>query len=328
MSDRPSPDISVIVVAEQYHTIRKTVRHVRAQTARERLELVILTPSAETLNPDRSELADLQRVRVIAVGTLRSLSSARAIGIREASAPLVALTESHSYPAPGWAEALITAHQQPWAAVGPVIGNANPGSLVSWTNLLLDYGRWLEPAPAGEIDDLPGHNSSYKRALLLDYGSKLEALLEAETFLHSDLRARGYRLYLEPAAKTYHLNVTRPSSWIAERFHAGRRFGAARARGWSPFRRFLYVAGGPLIPLVRLPRVLRDIGRIGQSRALLPWILPALAGGVVMNSAGEMVGAAAGPGDAMLKLSRIELNKIPHVARRHRPRENDHGANR
>ncbi|MBI3300778.1 MAG: glycosyltransferase [Deltaproteobacteria bacterium] len=318
MSNHHSPDMSVVIVTDRYQTIRQTVRRLRAQTARDRLELVIVTPSSETLEPDDTELADFPWVRVVAVGTLGSLSWAGVPGIRQASAPLVALTESHSYPAPGWAEALIVAHQEPWAAVGPVIGNANPGSLVSWTNLLLDYGRWIDPAPAGEIDDLPGHNSSYKRALLLDYGAELETLLEAETVLHEDLRARGYRLYLEPAAKTYHLNVTLLSSWIAERFHAGRRFAAARAQHWSPLWRLLYTAGAPLIPLVRLPRILGDIRRIGRGRTLLPWILPALIVSLVVNAAGEIVGAACSGGNAMLRLSEMELNKIPHLAKRHR----------
>ena len=47
-----------------------------------------------------------------------------------------------------------------------------------------------------EVDYLPGHNSSYKRDVLLGYGDRLESMMESETVLHWDLRAKGHRLYL------------------------------------------------------------------------------------------------------------------------------------
>ena len=318
MKGQSSPEMSVVIVTDRYETIHKTLRHLRTQTVKDHLEVVIVAPSAEQLDLDYSELKDFLQVRVVEIGRLQSLSWARAAGVRQASAPVVGFVESHSYPAPGWADALIEAHRQPWAAVGPAVSNANPKTAISWASFLLDYGRWFEPAAAGEIDDLPGHNSSYKRQTLLDYGSELEAMLEAESMLHRDLRAQGYRLYLEPKAKIIHLNISLLSSWIPERFHAGRRFAAARARLWSPLRRLLYAGGSPLIPLVRLPRILGDIRRSAKRRALLPKVLPALIVSLIVSAVGEMIGYAFRSGDSMEKLSRLELNKIPHLAKRDR----------
>ena len=40
--------------------------------------------------------------------------------------PWWSLCEDHCFPADGWAEALVAAHQGPWAAVGPAFLNANP----------------------------------------------------------------------------------------------------------------------------------------------------------------------------------------------------------
>ncbi len=196
-----SPEMSVVLVTpDRYETIRKTVEHLRAQTVKDRLELVIVAPSAEQLALNDSEVNDFFQFRIVAVGEIRSIARAHAAGIRQASAPVVVLSEDHSFPEAGWAEALIERHRQPWAVVGPVVRNANPDSLMSWADFLLGYGTWLEPAPAGEINYLPGHNSSYKRAILLDYNRELEAMLETEFVLHRDLRAKGHRLYLEPAA--------------------------------------------------------------------------------------------------------------------------------
>jgi glycosyltransferase involved in cell wall biosynthesis len=306
------PLLSIVIVTDAYETIRKTVRHLRAQTVADAIELVIVAPDGE-LDLDGVELAELHSYRVVRVGDIRSLSWARAPGIRASSAPIVALAESHCFPEPDWAENLLAAHEGEWAGVGPAVFNANPGSVVSWVNLLLDYGPWLGPTDGGEMGDLPGHNSSYRKELLLAYGERLEAMLEAETIMHADLRAAGHRLYQQPSARTAHLNVTRTASWIGERFQTGRRFASARSHRWPLWRRAVYTVGSPLIPAIRFRRLLRDLARTrtgGELRGY-GWALLALALGV--SAAGELVGYALGSGDSMYALSRIELHKEHHV---------------
>ena len=93
--------------------------------------------------------------------------------MREASAPIVVFTEDHCFPEPEWAAALLARHAEPWAAVGPVLRNANPETTVSWADLLIAYGPWLAPGVAGPKDHLPGHNSSYKTSVLREYGDRL-----------------------------------------------------------------------------------------------------------------------------------------------------------
>jgi len=252
---------------------------------------------------------------VVEVGAIKSTGGAIAAGVRQASAPVVAYAEEHSYPDPAWAEALIEAHSKPWAAVGAVIANANPGNMISWANLFTDFGPWVEPASAGETSRLAWHHAAYKRAILLEYGPKLQTMLETEGILHSDLRTRGYRLYLEPAAKTNHVNVSLLSSYIWAEFHGGRMFGATRARDgrWSIFRRLLYLGGMPLIPLVRLQGVLRDIRRSGREHELLPRVLPALIMGLAAHAIGEVTGYTLSAGDAAQRRVSFELNRHLHV---------------
>ena len=59
------PAMSIVVVADQYETIRQTIRHLKAQTGREQLELVIVMQSAERLGLDCGETADFCHVRVV-----------------------------------------------------------------------------------------------------------------------------------------------------------------------------------------------------------------------------------------------------------------------
>ena len=101
MSDHQSPEMSVIVITQdRYDTVRKTVRHLRAQNVRDRLEIVLVAPSVAQLGLDESELRDFLQYRVIEAGHMTSTARARAIGVRHASAPVVALAEDHAFPAP------------------------------------------------------------------------------------------------------------------------------------------------------------------------------------------------------------------------------------
>jgi hypothetical protein len=216
---------------------------------------------------------------------------------------------------------LIAAHRQPWAAVGPVIANGNPATAVSWADYLMGYAPWLDPSPAGVVEHLPGHNSAYKRDVLMQYGTALGSMLQAESVMHRDLRARGYQLYLEPAARTQHLNISRLSSWLSVAFYSGRSFAAERARcgHWSLPRRLLYAASAPLIPFVRLQRGLRDFQRTGRQGELLPRVLPTLTLGLAVSAAGEAIGYALGSGDAPHRLAEYEFHRHRHVVATDKP---------
>jgi glycosyltransferase involved in cell wall biosynthesis len=300
MSAQSFPQMSVVIVKPDLcPTIRETVEHLRKQTGTDRIELVIVTPSSAELDLSEIEREGFWAVRVVEVGKSFSRGRARVVGVHQAVAPVVAFIEDHAYPAKGWAEALLKAHEQSWAAVGPVIANANPGATMSWANFFILYGPWIEGAEGGISDDIPGENSSYKSHVLRDYGPELDSLMDGaqDSVMHRGLRARGHQLYLEPRAKVYHYNFESLSASVKEHFGCGRSFAAARARPWSALRRVLYAGGAPLIPLVRFRRIWKDIQRSGKSRDLLPGIIPALLLGLITGALGEMAGYAFGPGN-------------------------------
>jgi hypothetical protein len=312
-----SPALTVVLaVPGPYETIRKTLKHLQAQTARDRMELVIVTPSAQHFRLDPTAAAGFFGVRIVEVEAIGIMADAWAIGIEQATAAVVALGEDHSFPEPGWAEALIAAHRQPWGAVGALIVNGNPATMTSWAGALSNFAPWAEPGPGGVpvggvMDALPGHNTSYKRTVLLEYGAKLGYFLEMELILHADLRSRGYQLYLEPAARTHHTNISRIAYFVLDSYYGGRVFGSLRARSqhWSALRRLLYVAGSPLIPFVRLWRLLNVIRRSGRQRQLVPRVLPVLLTGLTAQTAGEVMGYAFGSGAAVRVRGQFEINR-------------------
>ena len=313
----------MVVCAERSASLAPLVSHLERQDAADSIELVVACPSAAALGPIPDGAQSLAAITTVehcdADGGFVDLPAARAAGIRQASSPLVVLGETHCFPAPGWAEALISEHaRRDVAAVGPMILNANPKSTISWANLISDYGPWLPPTAPGPRTELPGHNSCYRRDKLVAYGGRLPEMLIYEAALHEDLRRQGGELVLSEAARVRHLNVSVPRSWLRERFHVGRAFSAARARPWPLWRRVVYTVGAPLIPLVRLRRLL-PVARSARGRPPLAKLLPALIAGLTVHAAGEAAGFALGAGRAWPVVTRIELYRERTVRGDERP---------
>jgi hypothetical protein len=214
---------------------------------------------------------------------------ARAAAVRAASAPIVAFTEDHSFPQPGWAAALVEAFDDGGSVVGPVVENGNPRSMVSRANFLLEYGEWMPPGRRDGRSHLPGHNSAYRREVLLSLGDRLTSMIEAESVLHWELARDGHRLMQEPRAITRHVNFSRFWPSVALRYHLGRQFAARRAGTWSVTRRAGYAAAFPLIALVRVARVAL-LGAGSRELLAVAVALPMVALMVTVSSVGEAVG--------------------------------------
>ena len=311
-----APAMSVILPTDNYETIRAVVRRLRRQTVRDQLEIVIVAP-AGPLGLDESELEGFAGVCVVRVESLRAFGAARAAGVRAARAPIVFIGETHSYAHPTCAEVLIEAHAGPWAAVVPGVGNANPVSVLSWSLFLLDYGAYLHSLPPRETLSAPIHNVAYKRQVLLDLGSELDDSLAFGDELLMLFRARGHRVYFQPAARIDHLNVARWAPWVSDRLQSGLLIGGRRAQRWSALRRLAYFLGSPLIPLVLVMHARRGARQAYREGRLPAGTLPALVAATAIDALGEMIGYARGAtGDADIKMLEMELHRFPHVCRR------------
>jgi len=227
-------------------------------------------------------------VRVAENRPLESVADAFATGVRIASASIVALGEDHSFPASkDWAEILLKRHTEPWAGVGPVIGCANPASAVSYADYLMSYGQWMSPNHASEVALIPGHNSTYKRASLLELDDQLPVLFENEIGLQQELRARGGKFFQEAGAVTMHTNFELLTTFLKVQFYVGRIFTGSRSERWPASRRVVYFAGSPLIPALRLIRIFQQVSRSGAPMLQFMRALPAMILGLCMFALGE-----------------------------------------
>ena len=317
MSEAITPLISIVIATpDSFDSIRHTISCLARQTLRTSLEIVIVASSRAQLKLSETPLPDLLKefaqIQIVEVGTIYSIGRANAAGIRRGTAPLIALAEDHCFPDPQWAEHLFRAHRGPWVAVGPSVRNANPKSAVSWADLFIGYGPWLWPTTAREVDFLPGHNTSYKRAHLLAYGDKLEPMMEAETLLHWDLRKNGHRLFIDPSAQVAHMNFSLWQSWLPVQFYNGRLFAGARVREMALWKRALFIAGSPMIPWVRLWRIWTNL-ECGEQRRHFLGCIHALVIGLIMDGVGQLAGYVAGVGRAVDQVARFEFHRLRHI---------------
>jgi GT2 family glycosyltransferase len=306
-----SSQLSVVVVSHcDSENFRMALRNLRAQTVSNLLEVIIVTSSQKDLNLDPRKFEGFSNHKILEVRPFGSGGAAKAAGVIAAGAPLVAFAEDHSYPERGWAEALIGAHRKGnFAVVGPVMLNANPHSGLSWGCFLAYYGHWLVARLPEEVKHLPANQSCYKRDLLLQYGSRLSEMLEAESVLHWDFLSKGHQLYQEPTAKVYHLNHSLLSPMLREYYLTSRVFAAKRGGRWRLPTRVAYALGSPLLPLLRLRRIVNDASQAGLQGKVFFRSLAALVLVLCAGSAGEACGYAFGVGKASERLARFESKR-------------------
>ena len=309
-----SAALSVVLVADHFRTIQRVIHQLRSQSVRDRIEVIIVAPSARELELDETATAGLGAVRIIEVGHIFPMPPSRAAGVRAATAPVVFLGETHSYAGPGFAAAILDAHRGPWDAVVPGFDNANPTSALSWAAFLADYGYWHALLPGGEVASGPTWNVAYKREALLSLGDDLEKALSAGDHLWEAFREAGRKWFHAPSAPLGHVNVSRPGAWVHERFLAGTMIAKNRNARWPLPRRVAYALGSPLIPFVLLRRLWRP-WRLTRAAGLLPMgTTPALLAGLLLRTAGEAIGYLRGVGPGQeAQMEEYELHKLKYT---------------
>jgi len=318
MKDNRPPLISVIITTVGgFESVRTVIEHLKKQTVADRLEVIIVSPPMRLTSAEEAELKDFSNSTIMEADMEHGLYDAWVKAVNEASAPIVAFGENHAFPVPEWAEALIEAHKGPWAAVGSIIRNANQGNINSWGQLYMTYGPWTGPIESGETADLPGHNSSYKRSVLLEYGTEMKHMLVRTNIMHMDLRAKGYRLYMERRAAVDHINVSKTSSILPDLFYNGQLYTAALAhyKKWSATERIFHALLEPLIILRHFQGTMRSLDRDGQRKKLVPAALPIIFAGLTAHFFGKLKGYAAGFGNAQQKINSYEFDRFRHLTK-------------
>jgi hypothetical protein len=314
--EHPTLRLSVFSIAyEAASQCQRVIRELQRQTIRADIEVIIVAPRRDGIDDKDFDGFGAWQFVLVAEGQAcgRSMEAA----VRAARAPFVTVAEEHSYLHEMWAERLLAAHEQGYDAVGYAMENANPTTLTSWAHLYGQFGPVVAPVKSGESGFLAGHHTSYRRELLLGYGPLLCDLLEDESALFLELRARGKKMFIAGDAISAHVNISSLKAYMAMDYLGQRSFGSTRAKAgnWPWWTRGVWAGATPLIPAVRLRRIVSDIRRTGRQRQLMPRILFPLGLALIAGAWGEMLGYVLGPGDSAERRAPAELQREKFVAK-------------
>jgi len=180
----------------------------------------------------------------------------RAVGLREASAPIVALVEDHATPTPGWCAEVLEAHRRSTAAgIGGAVENG-VDRLLNWAVYYCDFGRYQNPVPEGAVEFLSDSNVSYKREALWSVKDQWFDAFH-ETSVNWELARRGAILELNPKMVVFQTRRTlKPAFAFRERYVWGRSFAGTRAVEISTARRLFYGMFSFILPFLLTSRIL------------------------------------------------------------------------
>jgi hypothetical protein len=217
----------------------------------------------------------------------------RAIGLRLAKAPIVALLEDHGTPSATWCDSLIKAHRESAAAaIGGAVENGRD-RLLNWAVYFCDFGRYQNPVPTGPVEFASDSNVSYKRGPLLSIKQQWYEAYH-ETSVHWELRRRREQITLDPKMIVFQTRNLKIMPALFERFVWGRSFAGTRSSEIIRSKRLVFAFFSFLLPFVLTARIaVRGFGK----RRHLPKLFAALPLIFVLETiwaSGEFVGYVTG----------------------------------
>ena len=121
-------------------------------------------------------------------------------------------------------------------------------------------------------------------------------------------------MLLTPRAVTHHVNISLVRSYLGHSFLGGRVFGGSRAAHWPRRRAVLYALAFPLVPFIRLRRIIGHLNTAAKRKKARFWAaLPWVAVGLLCHALGEAVGYLAGSGNAGARYMSYEARRIHHL---------------
>jgi hypothetical protein len=269
--------------------------------------LETLAPEAEVVVADWTDEPTRQlvrerfpRVKLLSFDEPMAVPELRAAGIFAAQAPYVALIEDHCNVVDGWATRLVAAHEQGHAVVGGSIRNFPHRRIRDWSAFFCEYSRYMEPAPAGQVDDLPGMNVSYDRRAL----EAIDDLLREgrwESWLHARLLERGFELWCEPEAVLDHAKDFGFREFLSQRYHYSRSYAGMRNPELGR-KRLLYALGAPLIAPLMYWRIVKNVRARRRHRRELALATPLILLYMSVWAGGEAIGYVFGGGRSLLQV--------------------------
>lgn len=241
------------------------------------------------------------QVVVIEVADTTSIPKMRELAMRRATAGAIAVIEDHVLVPRDWARQMVDALAEGADVVGGSVENGATERTTDWAAFLCEYSQLLPPLPEGPVDTLAGNNVVYRRAVLEEYWAAVSAG-RWEDHLHTAMRRNGVALMCRPGICVRHKMHYRVHEYIAQRFLYSRAHAGLRGAAMSAPRRLGFAIAALGLPGALLVRIIRRVIAAGGLGNELVRSLPLIIIFVCAWAGGEVIGFAAGPGNALSRI--------------------------
>lgn len=209
-------------------------------------------------------------------------------GIDAATGSVVALTISPMAPAPDWVSRIRGRLERDEVVAGAI----EPGTglrLVDWAEYFCRYARDMLPFALRENPEIPGDNCAYRRELL----ERTRALYRDgfwEPEVNRDLRARGIKLWHDPAVVVFQGRSAGFRAFFRQRLEHGRAYGRQRGARFGRGRNAAGVVLAWVVPAVLVLRTAREVFSRRRWRGRFLVSLPVLVALDIAWAVGEASG--------------------------------------
>ena len=221
-------------------------------------------------------------------------------GIRAARGEIIATTEDHALPHPGWCAAILRAHAEhpEAAAIGGAIENGSRASLTDWGSYFITQGPHMAPLGNRRVPMTTNEaNVSYKRRVVEELDDN-DGLGFMAILFNRQLAANGEILRVDDRIVVDHFETVGFKGTSVIHFHNGRVIsGFLRERGMTTDD-WVRMAAAMLLPAWRTARAVRLGLAKGRLRRELLASAPVALWLDYCGGVGHLVGYVTGVGDS------------------------------
>lgn len=296
-----APDLSIIMPAVNGLEILIECLAALRRNAADDLTLEILVIERCGEHVRRALAAHAPDVLVFPVPPQTTIPEMRAIGFRHARGAAIAVIEDHILVPPDWARQIQRALATGSSVVGGSVYNAATTTTVDWAAFICEYSHLISPRAGRDVERLTGNNVAYRRELVDRYSTLLGSG-QWEDAVHDALRRDGIALMCAPEIAVGHKMHYRMTEYIAQRYWYSRALAGGASARLTLLQRSVGLVRSAVLPPVLFARIIGRVWASNRYRRELLQSLPLLAVFVCAWAAGEAVGYAAGPGDALARV--------------------------
>jgi len=196
------PDVSVVIASfNERNAIDRCLASLERQETSKTFEVIVIDSSTDCTD---AVARRFPFVRVRHFAERKYCGDARNEGLALTRGDVIAFLDADCFVESDWIEAIVRAHQSPYLAVGGIIENGAPESLLAWAYYFCEFNLWLPRPTSREIPEMAGCGLSIKRRAFEQYGPFLEGTYCSDTAFQWRMTKDGHRVLFVPGIRVFH----------------------------------------------------------------------------------------------------------------------------